>query len=355
MPTDDDPPAGATKPRAKKARPGGEPAAVAPPAARLERPGVGAALVAPLVAALGGEVEGLAPREVLSDATRLSGAVRELTRSLGVDVATVEFGSRWELEAAGVVLDWSAGFPPRAAAGAPVREPAGGRAPALLDAIDRVATVLGEAAVVAASVTGPVAAAAELAAASAPAPGVGAPARHAAVRAPPAPAGGHGAATPSSTLEPGTAGDVRAAARLALAAVRALCEAGARLIWLVEDGARPPADAAALAQALTPVLGTVRFYRATPALHLAGAADPWLDAVKRLRQAVPCFDPARSPALAAEFAGGRRAFGVLAAPGDPPHALSQDPSCVLVAHDGELAGRVPARELQSAVRALRPA
>jgi hypothetical protein len=44
---------------------------------------------------------------------------------------------------------------------------------------------------------------------------------------------------------------------------------------------------------------------------------------------------------------------VLAAPGERPHALAKDPACALVAHDGELAGRVPADGLREAVKALR--
>lgn len=262
------------------------------------------ARVAPLVAALGGEVAGLTPREVLSDATKLAGSVRDLSRTLGADVATVEFGSRWDLEAAGATLDWSS-FPPAITA-PPRGEPTGGRAAVLLDALTRVKAELGGQAVVAASVTGPVAA----------------------------------------------GGDVGAAARRCLAAVRALCEAGAGVIWIAEDGARPPADVAALLRAMTPVLGTVRFYRGEAALHLPGAADGWLEAVRVLRPAIPCFDPERSPALAAELASANRRFGVLVAPGSRPSPLARDPACAIVAHDGELAGRVAARDLQAAVLAL---
>jgi hypothetical protein len=263
------------------------------------------ARVAPLVAALGGEVTGLTPREVLSDATKLAGSVRELSRTFGADVATVEFGSRWDLEAAGATLDWSS-FPP-AVRGLPSGEPTGGRAPALLDALTRVKAELAGRAVAAASVTGPVAA----------------------------------------------GDDVALAAKRCLVAVRALCEAGAGLIWIAEEGGRPPADAAALARAMTPVLGTARFYRAEAALHLPGAADGWLEAVRVLRQVIPCFDPERSPALGRELAGGRRRFGVLVAPESRPAPLAHDPACVLVAHDGELAGRVAPRDLQAAVQALR--
>jgi hypothetical protein len=269
-----------------------------------------ATLVAPLIAALAAEPS---PREALADPAKLG----KLLRSLRIGVATVEFGSRWELEAAGVVLDWSS-FPPRPAAGAPVREPAGGRAPELLAAVRGLSDRL----LVAASVTGPAAATAEVAAAAAPAPGV---------------------AVGDARV------DVRPAVRLATIAARALCAAGARLVWIVEDSGWAPADAAALA----PLVGAIRAAGATPALHLSGAADPWLEPVRRLRQAVPCFDPARSPALAGEFGGGRRAFGVLAQPGERPHRMVMDPSCALVTHDGELAGRIPPSELRSAVRVLK--
>ena len=287
-------------------------------AASLQRPGP--PLVAPLVAALSGELEGLAPREVLANATKLSSGVRDLTRSLRADVATVEFGSAWDLEAAGAVLDWSAGFPPavvRAADGTGVRE--GGRAPALLDAVARVAALLGDAVVVAASVTGPVAA---------------------------------------TEAAPGTAAavtDYRPAARLALEAVRALCDAGARLVWVVEDGARPPADAAALAQASASVYGTARFYKAIAALHLAGAADGWLAAVRLLRGALPCVDADASPALAAGLEAGTRPFGLVVGSGGAGEAtarLARDPRCRLLVHDGELAGRIAARDLQAVVAPL---
>ena len=263
------------------------------------------ARVAPLVAALGGEVAGLTPHEVYSDPTKLAGSVRDLARSLGFDVATVEFGSRWDLEAAGATLDWSS-FPP-AVSGTASAEPSRARAPTLMDAIGRVRAELDDRIIVAASVTGPVLA----------------------------------------------GDDLAVAAKRCLAAIRALCEAGAGLIWIAEDGDRSPADATAYARAITPALGTVRFYQAEAALHLPGPADGWLDALRATRHAVPCFDPALSPALAAELEGGGRRFGVLVSPQDEPSPLAGNAACVLVTHDGELSGRVAVRHLQAAVRALR--
>jgi hypothetical protein len=263
-----------------------------------------ATLVAPLIAGLAADG---APRDALADPAKLI----KLLRSLRVGVATIEFASRWDLEAAGMVLDWSR-FPPRPAAGVPAREPLGARAPQVLAAIRALSR--GKA-LPAASVTGPVAASAEVAAASAPAPGVASERR----------------------------GDARP---VALAAARALCEAGAKLVWIVEDSAWAPRDA----KLLQPLVAAIRAGGAVPALHLAGEADAWLEPVKRLRQAVPCFDPAKSPGLARELTG--RPFGVLAAPGERPHPLAKQ--ALLVAHDGELAGRVGADGLRQAVRALRP-
>src|SRR3954469_695465 len=140
-----------------------------------------ATLVAPLIAGLAADG---APRDALADPAKLI----KLLRSLRVGIATIEFGSRWELEAAGMVLDWSR-FPPRPAAGgpargrsppgraraAPAREPVGARAPQVLAALRALSR--GKA-LPAASVTGPVTATAEIAAASAPAPGAGAEASY---------------------------------------------------------------------------------------------------------------------------------------------------------------------------------
>src|SRR3954451_15427669 len=121
-----------------------------------------ATLVAPLIAGLAND---RAPRDALGDPAKLI----KLLRSLRVGIATIEFGSRWELEAAGMVLDWSR-FPPRPAAGAPAREPGGpppepvgARAPQVLAALRALSR--GKA-LPAASVTGPVTATAEIAAAS---------------------------------------------------------------------------------------------------------------------------------------------------------------------------------------------
>lgn len=273
----------------------------------------GRPLVAPLAAAAAGELQALEPRVVLTDATKLSNLVRELTLSLGADVATAEFGTCWDAEQLGVALDWSAGMPrPQGCAHLrPAPDFAAGRGMVVLEAVRRLRALLAGQVMVAASVTGPVRLA---------------------------------QLTGISPLE---------AARAILPAVQALLDAGAELIWVAETSEPPPAPEA-LAQALTPVWGTVAFYHAVAVLHLPGEASGWADFVRRGGTYLPCFCPDAALDLASIL--GRRAYGVALPPGPPGPAtaeLAARPACVLVTHDGELAGRVPARELGDAIAALR--
>ena len=57
------------------------------------------------------------------------------------------------------------------------------------------------------------------------------------------------------------------------------------------------------------------------------------------------------PLFVDETAAVAIAFRLMGRP--TPHPLAHDPSCALVAHDGELAGRIPAGGLRDAVRALK--
>lgn len=267
-------------------------------------------LVVPLASAVAGELQDLDPRAVLADPGKLSTLVREVTRSLRTDAAVAEFGTRWDAEAFGLSLDWSEGFPPvprgRIAVGAGVNVSAP-RAAVVLEAIRRLRTLL-EGVPCAAGITGPLALS-RLAGGD------------------PAPA---------------------ALAPLSLAAVRALCEAGAQLVFVVE-GPEPPADPAALAAALAPLWGSVAFYRALGVLHLAGEADGWQAVVERGGPYVPCFDPDASPGLAAIAVGRERGLFGLALPPGPVSArareLASSDRCALVTHTRELAGAVASRDL----------
>jgi hypothetical protein len=138
--------------------------------------------------------------------------------------------------------------------------------------------------------------------------------------------------------------------------VRALCEAGAQIVFISES-AEPPEDGAAYESELGPLLGSIRFYNALAVLHLPGAADGWLPVVSRDSAYLTCFDPDASPSLAALFEQeDRRLFGIAVPPGEPGPAarrLAALDRCALITHDTELAGRVASRDLAAAAATLK--
>lgn len=275
-------------------------------------------LLAPLVSAVAGELQGLSPEEVLRDTTKLSNAIRDLSRSLNVDVAVAEFGTLWDAEAMGLPLDWSAGFPPQPGGELPVPPApdfvASGRGPVVLEAVRRLSGLLGDRVIVSAGVTGP----------------------------------GRLSRLSGGKLSPAEAVDP------VLSAVRSLCEAGAKLIWVVEDP-EPPEEPEALADAMVPVWQSIAFYGGTGTLHVAGAADGWEPFVAQGGPYLPCFDPDGSPGLADLFRSSG-SFGLALPPGRPGGAakeLAATGRCFLLANDGELSGRVAARDLRKVVASLR--
>jgi len=142
---------------------------------------------------------------------------------------------------------------------------------------------------------------------------------------------------------------------LVLPAVRLLCEAGAKLIWIVEEP-EPPGDPEALAAAMLPVWQSIRFYQGLGVLHLAGAADRWKPLIAAGGPYLPCFDPGRSPELAVRVRGARDAYGLALPPGPPGEAareLARTGRCVLLTNDAELASAVHARDLRKVVTDLR--
>ena len=275
-------------------------------------------LVIPLASAVAGELQDLDPRTVLADPGKLSTLVREVARSLRADAAVAEFGTRWDAEAFGMSLDWGQGFPPVprgriTASGQPElgRSP---RATVVLDVVRRLRALL-EDTPCAAGITGPAA---------------------------------------LSRLAGGDPSP-QALAPLSLAAARALCEAGAQIVFVVEEP-EPPADPAALAGALAPLWGSITFYRSLAVLHLAGPADGWQAFVERGGPYVPCFDPDAAPGLAELLAASdRRLFGLAVPPGPlSPRAreLAANGRCALVTHTRELAGVVASRDLVSCAHQL---
>ena len=112
-----------------------------------------------------------------------------------------------------------------------------------------------------------------------------------------------------------------------LAAARSAAEAGARVIFVREDGEMPEA------RALTPLWGSLKFFRAVGVLKA-----PWAGELPR-GPFLPCVStPIDAP----------HALGV--APGE---AARPGPSTALITHTEDLAGHIPIRELQSAVARLR--
>lgn len=277
-------------------------------------------LLAPLVSASAGELQGLSPEEFLRDTTKLSNAIRDLARSLNVDVAVAEFGTLWDAEAMGLPLDWSGGFPPEPAGELPVPLPAdfanSGRGPVVIEAVRRLAGLLGDRVVVSAGVTGP------------------------------------------ARLSRLSGGKLRAVEAVdpVLSAVRSLCEAGAKLIWVVEDP-EPPEEPEALADAMVPVWQSIVFYQGIGALHVAGTADGWEAVVSSGGPYLMCFDPEASPALAGHFRS-TGSFGLAlppGQPGEPARELASTGRCVLLTNNAELASVVAARDLRKTVSALRSA
>jgi hypothetical protein len=253
------------------------------------------------------------PEKFLGDTTKLANGVRDLSRSLASDVAVAEFGTLWDAEAMGLPLEWSGGMP-KPDGELPASPSAdfanAGRAPVVVEAVRRLAGLLGEGTVVSAGVTGP--------------------------------------AKLSRLLDGGISPSE--AADFVLAAVRLLCEAGARLVWVAED-AEPPEDPDSLAGAMTPVWSSVAFYGGTGALHLPGEADGWEAFVAGGGPYITCFDPDGSPKLARRFRESG-AFGLALSPGEKSSAakeLAGTGRCAILTHDGELSGRVAARDLRKEV------
>jgi hypothetical protein len=112
-----------------------------------------------------------------------------------------------------------------------------------------------------------------------------------------------------------------------LAAARSAAEAGARVIFVREDGPMPEP------RTLTPLWGSLTFFRAVGVLKA-----PWAGELPR-GPFLPC----------------------VTTPTDAPHALAvvpgeaarPGPSTALITHTEDLAGHIPIRDLQSAVLGLR--
>jgi|GEM_PF-6326630 len=244
-------------------------------------------LLAPFLCAAAAETAGMTVHEFLLNPTKLANTLRDLQRSLDLDVLVPETG---------YVPEW-----------------APSRRTVLLETLKRLKQMVGDRALLAVAIRGPL----------------------------------------KRSAESGGEIDADEAARLVLENTREVCEHGADLVWISEDGERTPEDADEYAAFMAPIWGTIRFYQAVPALHLRGTADGWLDVIRDgLEGILPCIDPVRSPALGQALAGG--AYGViLSVDLDPPPEEAvrfvRDKGCVLVTSDVDWEGRVPARDFQARI------
>ena len=133
--------------------------------------------------------------------------------------------------------------------------------------------------------------------------------------------------TGPATAASATGTALATATRDVIAAARRAAEAGAGVVFVVETGEAPDG----YGRAVTPLWGSLRFFRAVGVLQAPFAAD--------VRGALPC----------------------VTAPLDRPHALAVAPGtaappghgAALITHTEDLAGHIPVRELQSAVARLR--
>lgn len=279
-------------------------------------------LFIPLVYALASRLEGGALPGLLGNPTKLANALLQFHRLLRTDGVVGHFDSGAEAEALGARLGWSS-YPPRAAAKpfssvGDFEERAKdafhrGRLATGLEVTRRLRAMLGDDAALLAGLPGPVALLSQLAVAS-----------------------------------PGEERWLGAASRWLLALASEFCMAGADIILFRELGLA--ASLPAWSGAVAPVLKTVRFHDALPAVWVPGAAS----LRERGLECLPLLsteDLDRGESLPAPF--GLCLGSGLFENGEPRPGLPwQDASrrgCVLVTSSGEIAPTAEMGRVREAV------
>jgi uroporphyrinogen-III decarboxylase len=202
-------------------------------------------------------IENLPLRTLLTNPTKISNALRQIRAPLRTDAVTCYCDGLLEAEALGATIDWSAEPNPQLRwrrDAQPGQLPGGlaspeeaikrGRVPIALEVVRRMKTLLPAETLRMAVITGPVTFAAQLAQIS-----VG----------------------PTVTRDDLPDSALELATSTISEIAKAFAEAGANLIFLREQ-CTPALDAATIESwlsTLTPICNIVRFYEATPVLHLA--------------------------------------------------------------------------------------
>jgi uroporphyrinogen-III decarboxylase len=202
-------------------------------------------------------IENLPLRAFLTNPTKISNAIRQIRAPLRTDAVTCYCDALLEAEALGATIDWSEEnnpqlrWSPEAQPGelpdslaSPEEATKRGRVPIALEVIRRMKTLLPAEILRMAVISGPLTLAARIAQMSE---------RY----------------NVKSTDLPNSALDLATSAITKIA--KSFAEAGANLIFLREE-CTPAPDAATIESwlsALTPIFNIVRFYEATPVLHIA--------------------------------------------------------------------------------------
>jgi hypothetical protein len=134
--------------------------------------------------------------------------------------------------------------------------------------------------------------------------------------------------TGPATAAAATGEPLATATRGVIAAARSAAEAGAGVVFVVESGEAPEG----YARAVTPLWGSLKFFRAVGVLQAPWAGD------------------VRGPVLPCVTAPLERPHALAVVPGEAPPPGG---TAALITHTEDLAGHVPVRELQSAVARLR--
>lgn len=213
----------------------------------------GSPLLMPIVFSLGSRLENVPLREFLGNPTKIANALRQIRATLKVDGICCYFDPLLEIEALGAQLDWTAeaarlvspGFSARAADDSAENIVSQGRVPVVIEVLKRAKLMLRDEPALMVRVTGPLTLASQL-------------------------TGGDKHEAPNPRI-------VERCAGIASALVRSYLDAGADVIFLVENSL--PAQVSDFcdlwAGLLDPIINVTKFYEALPVLVLD---DPYVTA-----------------------------------------------------------------------------
>ncbi|MFQ5614532.1 MAG: uroporphyrinogen decarboxylase family protein [Anaerolineae bacterium] len=289
----------------------------------------------PLIFAAAAKVAGLSPQQFYTNPTKIANGLRQLQGPLRCDALVCYADQTLIAEALGAGVEWETGLPQITSPPlqlTPVEVTTLGRVPIMLEVVHRLRIVL----------RGRVALAVAL-------PGLFTTVKY--------------LTDPSATDGPSSVADSLAAAGGAtLQAARAVCEAGADLILLVE-AEPPPADNPVRSQWLAmieTICNVTRFHEALPVLlTIRRGVGEWPEIAAQ--GAIPCLPAAELAQLPETESLPEGPYG-LALPVTGPSSLPaetvlrlQNQNCILITTAGNIPYEIEAKELRPLVANLRQA